>query len=191
MSSPSAGLDCGFHKGGAIYFAVNDGQLERTRHHHAQLVRYGLGDAWALLDADASAAIVHLPGVLGALFTTHAAALNPARLARGLAVEVERLGGAIHEQTAVLAIEPGGVLTDHGRVRGVAAANAAGRGLADLIRGVDSDLVHLPWVGHRSRPWEREPLRWLGVHAANDGGPDHRRPRGPPPSTPTMTPHRR
>jgi glycine/D-amino acid oxidase-like deaminating enzyme len=48
--------------------------------------------------------------------------------------------------------------------QGVAAANAAGRGLADLIRGVDSDLVRLPWVGHRSRPWEREPLRWLGVH---------------------------
>jgi hypothetical protein len=50
--------------------------------------------------------------------------------------------------------------------QGVAAANAAGRGLADLIRGVDSDLVRLPWVGHRSRPWEREPLRWLGIHAA-------------------------
>jgi hypothetical protein len=47
----------------------------------------------------------------------------------------------------------------------VAAANAAGRGLADLILGVDSDLVRLPWVGHRSRRWEPEPLRWLGVHA--------------------------
>jgi glycine/D-amino acid oxidase-like deaminating enzyme len=50
--------------------------------------------------------------------------------------------------------------------QGVAAANAAGRALADLIRGVDSDLVHLPWVGHRSRPWEPEPRAWLGVHAA-------------------------
>ena len=36
---------------------------------------------------------------------------------------------------------------------------------ADLIRGVDSDLTRLPWVGHRSRRWEPEPLRWLGVHA--------------------------
>jgi glycine/D-amino acid oxidase-like deaminating enzyme len=48
--------------------------------------------------------------------------------------------------------------------QGVASANAAGRGLADLIRGVDSDLTRLPWVGHRSRPWEGEPRRWLGVH---------------------------
>ena len=48
--------------------------------------------------------------------------------------------------------------------QGVAASNAAGRGLADLVRGVDSDLTRLPWVGHRSRPWEPEPLRWLAVH---------------------------
>ena len=25
-------------------------------------------------------------------------------------------------------------------------------------------LTALPWVGHRSRAWEPEPLRWLGVH---------------------------
>jgi len=48
--------------------------------------------------------------------------------------------------------------------QGVAAANAAGRGLADLIRGVDSDLTRLPWVGHRSPPWEPEPLRWIGIN---------------------------
>jgi glycine/D-amino acid oxidase-like deaminating enzyme len=49
--------------------------------------------------------------------------------------------------------------------QGVAAANAAGRTLADLIRDVDSDLTRLPWVGHRSRRWEPEPIPWLGVHA--------------------------
>jgi glycine/D-amino acid oxidase-like deaminating enzyme len=48
---------------------------------------------------------------------------------------------------------------------GVATANLAGRTLADLIRGVDSDLTRLPWVGHRSRRWEPEPLRWLGANA--------------------------
>jgi glycine/D-amino acid oxidase-like deaminating enzyme len=47
---------------------------------------------------------------------------------------------------------------------GVATANLAGRTLSDLIRGVDSDLVRLPWVGHRSRRWEPEPVRWLGVN---------------------------
>jgi glycine/D-amino acid oxidase-like deaminating enzyme len=48
---------------------------------------------------------------------------------------------------------------------GVSTTNLAGRTLADLILSHDTDLVHLPWVGHRSRPWEGEPFRWLGVNA--------------------------
>ena len=48
---------------------------------------------------------------------------------------------------------------------GVGTSNLAGRTLADLITGRDTDLVRLPWVGHRSRQWEPEPLRWLGVNA--------------------------
>jgi glycine/D-amino acid oxidase-like deaminating enzyme len=309
-----ARIDCGYHKGGAIYLATDGGQLRRLRRHAAGHERYGIGDAWTLLDAEAAAAIVHADGVRGALFTPHAATVHPARLARGLAAEVERLGGVVHEQTAVRSIDGGRARTDHGTVRaevvvrateaytgsidgherdvrplgnhmvatepiddatwatigladrqlfessavmlgyghrtvdgriawgglaaqswwggrvppspmqdpriadrlrrglvrlfpaldgiavthhwggvlgvprdllpgvgldreagvawaggytgqGVAAANAAGRTLADLIRGVDSELTRLPWVGHRSRRWEPEPIPWLGIHA--------------------------
>ena len=46
---------------------------------------------------------------------------------------------------------------------GVAPSNLAGRTLADLITGTDSELVRLAWVGVESRPWEPEPLRWLGI----------------------------
>jgi glycine/D-amino acid oxidase-like deaminating enzyme len=49
---------------------------------------------------------------------------------------------------------------------GVAATNLAGRTLSDLILGKDTERTHLPWVGHRSRRWEPEPLRWLGINAA-------------------------
>jgi glycine/D-amino acid oxidase-like deaminating enzyme len=48
---------------------------------------------------------------------------------------------------------------------GVVAANISGRTLADLALGRDSDLVSLPWVGHRSRRWEPEPLRYLASSA--------------------------
>jgi glycine/D-amino acid oxidase-like deaminating enzyme len=48
---------------------------------------------------------------------------------------------------------------------GVGSSNLAGRTLADLVTGRDSALTRLPWVGHRSRAWEPEPLRWLGVRA--------------------------
>ena len=48
---------------------------------------------------------------------------------------------------------------------GVAATNLAGRTLADLVTDRHTPLTQLPWVGHRSRPWEPEPARWLGVNA--------------------------
>lgn len=48
---------------------------------------------------------------------------------------------------------------------GVTATNLAGRSLADLVLGRDTDLVRLPWVGHRAKKWEPEPLRWLAVNA--------------------------
>jgi len=46
---------------------------------------------------------------------------------------------------------------------GVVASCLAGRTLADLITGTESDLVDLPWVGHASRRWEPEPLRFLAA----------------------------
>jgi glycine/D-amino acid oxidase-like deaminating enzyme len=46
---------------------------------------------------------------------------------------------------------------------GVAAANLAGRTLADLVLRRDTPRTALPWVNHRARQWEPEPARWLGV----------------------------
>jgi glycine/D-amino acid oxidase-like deaminating enzyme len=48
---------------------------------------------------------------------------------------------------------------------GVSTTNLAGRTIADLVLGHDTELVHLPWVDHRSPQWEVEPLRWLGISA--------------------------
>ena len=75
---------------------------------------------------------------------------------------------------------------------GLAATNLAGRTLADLVLGVDSELTRLPWVGRRVRNWEPEPIRWLGVRAmyamyrradrneyrSGDTGHEPHRPRG-------------
>jgi glycine/D-amino acid oxidase-like deaminating enzyme len=49
---------------------------------------------------------------------------------------------------------------------GVATTNLAGRTLRDLVLDRDTDLTRLPWANHRSRSWEPEPLRWLGVNAS-------------------------
>ena len=47
---------------------------------------------------------------------------------------------------------------------GLSTTNLAGRTLADLIRGHDTELTRLPWVGHRSPDWEIEPLRFVGAN---------------------------
>ncbi|MFZ2501915.1 MAG: FAD-dependent oxidoreductase [Nocardioides sp.] len=53
---------------------------------------------------------------------------------------------------------------------GVTTTNLAGRTLRDLVLrdlslGDRTELTDLPWVGHQSRPWEPEPLRWTLVNA--------------------------
>jgi glycine/D-amino acid oxidase-like deaminating enzyme len=306
------GIDCDYAKGGAILLASTPAQHRRHARQAALYERYDLGDSYRMLSPREATEIANATGVHSALWTPHAAALNPARLARGLARAVERLGGTVHEQTAVTRIDPHLARTDRGTVRaevvvrateaytstlegeertllpvgnhmiateplpddvwdeiglrrrelfedtpyllgygqrtaddriawgglgapyrwrsqippspmhddraaarlraglvarfpvlrdvevthhwggilavsrdqwpsialdratgtawaggylgaGVAAAQTAGHALADLIGDRHTELTELPWVGHRSRPWEPEPLRWMGV----------------------------
>jgi glycine/D-amino acid oxidase-like deaminating enzyme len=313
------GIDCGFVRGGVIRLARTEPQLARQRSEVAEFTEMGFGDdVVRLLDAPAARDRLEGSRVLGGLLYSPAARVQPARLARGLADAVERLGGTIVEQTAASELvgatstERARVLTDRGTVRadvvirateaytrdlegqrrtlvplyslmvateplpddvwdriglrgmelfaddrrmviygqrtvdgriafggrgapyrygsgidpatesasgahdrivatlhelipatrdarithrwggvlgvprdwqpsvgldrstgigwaggyvgeGVAAANLAGRTLADLVTGTDSELTGLGWVGHRSRRWEPEPLRWIGI----------------------------
>jgi glycine/D-amino acid oxidase-like deaminating enzyme len=47
---------------------------------------------------------------------------------------------------------------------GLSTTNLAGRTMADLVLGIDSELTQLPWVNHRSPLWEPEPLRFVGAN---------------------------
>ena len=309
------GIDCHFAKDGSLHAATNPAHVHRLRAELDEARAFGLGDdALTWLDRRAAARYVDVPGLLGATYTPHCAAIHPARLARGLARAVEASGVAIYERTPVSALGGREARTDHGVVRaativrateaftpllpgyrravvplyslmvateplpddvwdrigwrdrvtfsdarnlivyaqrtadgriafggrgapyhfgsavrpgfdlddrthealrstvrelfpaaadarfthawggplavardwqcsvgydretgdawaggyvgdGVTTSNLAGRTLADLILGRDTDLARLPWVDHRSRRWEPEPLRWLGVNA--------------------------
>ena len=308
----SEGIDAGIAHGGTITLARSEVQLDRARADVAEAAEYGR--ALTLLDGDAARERLRATSVLGATFTPHCAAIQPAALVRGLADLVEARGATIYEQSRVGRIEAGAAITDAGAVHapvvirategytprlqglrraiapvysliiateplpdevwaeiglrdretftdhrhliiygqrtadgrmvfggrgapyhlgsrikadydrvprvfdllqqtlielfpvlaerrithrwggplgitrdwhasvgldrqtglgwaggyvgdGVATTNLAGRTLADLICGVDSPLTALPWVGHRSRLWEPEPLRWIGANA--------------------------
>jgi len=67
--------------------------------------------------------------------------------------------------SATVRFDPGSGIGEAGGYvgHGVTAANLAGRTLADLVLRRSTALTELPWVDHRSRAWEPEPLRWLGV----------------------------
>src|SRR5690348_16739149 len=78
-------IDCDYAKGGALWLASDAGQLRRLQGRFARLARHGLGDAYEPLGPAQTTARVNATGMYGSLFTPHAAAVHPARLARGLA----------------------------------------------------------------------------------------------------------
>lgn len=311
-AAKAEGIDCDFHRGGTLVFAYGPAQVTRGR---AEASSPGpvCDDDLRWLEASQVAEICDAPTALGATFTPHCAAIDPAKLARGLATVVEERGAMLYEQTAARSISPHLVVTDRGVVSadvvirateaftvnlpghrrdlapiyslivatepladalldrlgladrptfadlgnvicygqrtadgrivfggrgapyhfrssispdhdrnehvfsglrrqlvemfpalagvrfthswggavaaprdwhasvrfdpetglgsaggyvgdGVSTTNLAGRTLADLALGSDSELTRLPWVGHRSRRWEPEPLRWLGIN---------------------------
>ncbi|MGW4927729.1 NAD(P)/FAD-dependent oxidoreductase [Agromyces sp. NPDC004153] len=47
---------------------------------------------------------------------------------------------------------------------GLSTTNLAGRTLADLVLGRETELTTLPWTNHRSPLWEPEPLRFAGAN---------------------------
>ena len=308
-------IDCHFAKGGTVMLARSPAQLDRAKTEVTEAREFGFGqDDLRLLDAAEAQSMAGASAVLGGTYTPHCAAIQPARLARGLLAAVRRAGVSVYERTPVLQLAPGRVVTAAGTVRalnvvrategytpglpgyrravapvyslmiateplpaatwdeiglagrptfgdlrhliiygqrtadgrlafggrgapyhlgssvrpshdqvpsvfaalrrtltelfpvlgdvrvthhwggplavprdwcasvgldpdtgigwaggyvgdGVSTTNLAGRTLADLITGADSEITRLPWVGHRSPDWEPEPLRWLGLNA--------------------------
>ncbi len=308
------GIDCDFAHGGYLNLSRSDTQLQRERAHLEHLHSYGFtDDDYRLLTQEEALQRCGATKVVGGGFTPHCAAIHPARLARGLAKTVEKLGATIYEHTPVVEVTSGAVRTAAGTVSaavvvrateaftpalaglgrasapiyslmiateplpdsfwqdaglhdratfndgrhmivygqrtadnrlafggrgawyhwgsrikpeydrnervhglihetlvdlfpgvadaaithrwggpvsaardwwchasfdrstglasagnyvgdGVGTTNLAGRTLADLITGTDSELVDLPWVNHRSRRWEPEPMRFIGIN---------------------------
>jgi glycine/D-amino acid oxidase-like deaminating enzyme len=116
-TAAAEGIDCAFVKGGSVSVARNPAQLARARAHVAEAREHGFGpDTLDLLDGPETARRVGAAGALGAVVTDHCAALDPARLVRGLAEAVERRGVRIYEGTAALEVSPGRVRTRHGTV---------------------------------------------------------------------------
>ena len=164
------GIECGYHKGGVIRWARNAPQARRQAAEVAHDHELGLNpDEIRLLSADEAREHGQATGVLGGIFYAPCAAIDPARLVRGLAEAVERHGAKIYEQTAAVAIEPGRVHTDRGTVRAEVVVRATEAYTRDL-RGRKRQLlpVYSLMIG-------TERAAAVGVRRDRPGGPPHLR----------------
>jgi glycine/D-amino acid oxidase-like deaminating enzyme len=104
-AAASAGIDCGFHRGGTLGLARSTAQVERARAEVAHSDQWGIGTRW--LDAQEASARLAANGVLGATYNPHCARVHPRRLVDGLAAEVRRQGARVVEGVRVEALGPG------------------------------------------------------------------------------------
>lgn len=112
------GWDIEWSKGGTLGVARSPLQLQRAEQDIADMRSWGFGaDDYSLLSAHETAARVRMTDSLGATFTPHCAAINPARLVRFLAMTVASRGVRIFERTAAISIDAGLVRTSNGSVR--------------------------------------------------------------------------
>ena len=167
------GIACGYAKGGTVVLARTPAQLERTRAEVADARSRGIGpDGLALLEADEAAARVGATSVLGGTWTPHCAAVDPARLVRGVAEAVERRGVTIYEQTEVRAIAPGAVTTTRGTVRAATVVRAT-EGYTRSLAGHARDVAPVYSLMIATEPLGEDVWAEIGL-AARETFSDHR-----------------
>jgi glycine/D-amino acid oxidase-like deaminating enzyme len=95
------GFGIDYAKGGSLRVARGAHQLPAIQNAPKTYEELGLGNQIEMLDEQALAERVKIAGALAGVWSRNTAVIHPAKLARGLARAVERLGGTIYEQTAV------------------------------------------------------------------------------------------
>jgi glycine/D-amino acid oxidase-like deaminating enzyme len=131
------GIEAQYFRSGQLRVARGPAQMPGIKDAYESARALGLEEDLQLLDAEETAERVRIIGAEGALYNPHCATIQPARLARGLARAVERLGGEIFEQTIVTDYEGGAnpkLVTESGEVRAGAVVLAGEAYLARLAK---------------------------------------------------------
>ena len=166
------GIDAHFHKGGTLTLVTSSTQLQRVRGEISDEREWGLtSDDHRWLEPDELGERIRIPGALGAAFTPHCARVHPARLVRGLADVVERLGARIYERTAVTDLRPRSARTEHGTIRADVIVRAT-EGYTAQLPGMKRKLLPLYSLMVATEPlpaeaWEE--IGWSGYETLHDG----------------------
>ncbi|MDX8498716.1 FAD-binding oxidoreductase [Mesorhizobium sp. VK4C] len=147
------GIDADVRRVDNLTVATNPAQLERVRE-ECETIRSWDSDPERieLLDAAATRARINIKNVMGGFVIHGQARVQPAKLVRGLAAAVVRLGVPIYEETTVTAIAKGSVTTDRGTVRA-----------ETIIRATEGFTAGIPgeertWLALNSAQIVTEPL---------------------------------
>lgn len=112
------GIEADIHRTDCLTYACSPAQMQRMRAALAEERAWGIGaDRATLIEGPEALSRIRIAHTQGALVTHGVARIQPAKLVRGLASVVERLGVSIFEQTKVTGIAKGAVTTDRGAVR--------------------------------------------------------------------------
>ncbi len=101
------GIEAHYVKGGELEIARAPYDLPKLQAMYDECRAIGLESHVALLDTRETVQRLNAARAAGAFFNREGAAIQPARLARGLARAVERRGARIYEQTRVTGYTPG------------------------------------------------------------------------------------
>lgn len=173
------GIDAHYAKGGELEVARAPYDLPKLQKTYDEFRAIGLEDHNRLLDAHETQERVNVAGAVGSFWNKEGAAIQPARLARGLAQAVERLGATIYEQTRVTEVTPAptpSLVTDRGTARAktvVLAGEAYLSQLPKFNRSIIPLTSHMVVTEPLSQElWEQ--IRWherdvLGGFGVNGG----------------------
>ncbi|MCS3840742.1 glycine/D-amino acid oxidase-like deaminating enzyme [Pseudomonas sp. JAI111] len=113
------GIDCDYLKGGVLYCAARYPEQETSlRHYLDKLYSQGLTESdYRWLSPEQLAQQIRVAKPYGGIYAPHVATIHPAKLVRGLARTVERMGVKIYENSAVTQWQSGSLRTDKAQVR--------------------------------------------------------------------------
>ena len=166
------GIDAHFHKGGTLTLVTSPPQRGRVEAMLQEDREWGFGEEdFRWIEGPELEERVRVEGASGARFTPHCARIQPARLVRGLAARVEKLGATIYEQTRATGLARGSVTTDRGTVTADVVVRAT-EGYTSAIGGMQRDLLPLYSLMIATEPLSSEAwgaIGWEGYEALHDG----------------------
>jgi glycine/D-amino acid oxidase-like deaminating enzyme len=156
-------IDAHYAKTGALTIARAQHHLPVLQERYEAYRQLGLEQHYALLDAKQTEEHLRVARAVGALLIKEGATIQPARLARGLARVVERLGATLYEQTRVLRVVPGRparLVTEQGDVTAPVVV-VAGEAYLASIPGFRRTL--LPLTSHIVLTEPLDPACWQQI----------------------------